>query len=104
MNKRVNQRYDEPAVDGPDYVALVIEWEQTAIPDAIEDQITTPTQLRSSWLVEKSQPVRDRLQPVIARIRPVIARIASAPAAWKAAGAVGVLALVGWGVHRLRAV
>lgn len=86
MDKRVNQRFDEPAVDGPDYVALVIEWEQTAIPNALEDQITRPTEARSGWrqLVDKS-------------------RIAKLPNAWKAASLVGVLALAGWGIHRLRA-
>jgi hypothetical protein len=110
MNKRVNQRFDEPAVDGPDYVALVIEWEQTAIPDAIEDQVTIPTTKPSStWnmIVDKAQPVIDKVQPMIDKmqhkVQPVVTRIAHAPAKWKAAGAVGVLALAGWGIHRLRA-
>ena len=34
-----DEMFDEPGLDGPDYVALVIEWD--ALHDPIEDEVTT---------------------------------------------------------------
>lgn len=72
---------DEPAVeDGPDYVALVIEWDNIA--DELEGQTTSPTEASPA----ATTPVRAH--------RGKLASIA---------GVVGALALVAWGIHRLRA-
>lgn len=80
MEKRSNQD-DDPGVDGPDYVALVIEWDEMA--EALErgpieeiaasDEVTTPIR-------------RPRPMPWIA----------------VALGALGALALARWGIHRYR--
>lgn len=97
MTKRFSDRFDEPAVDGPDYVALVIEWADggvvaEAISDSLEEQVTRPTaRPRTRW-----RKITDTLQPIYTKV-------ADAPVAAKAAGAVGVLALAGWGLRRLRA-
>lgn len=68
------------ADDGPDYVALVIEWDNIA--DELEGQSTSPTEAPAAM----STPPRPR--------RGSLASIA---------GVVGALALVAWGIHRLRA-
>jgi hypothetical protein len=61
------------ALEGPDYVALVIEWDDIA--DTIENEITEKT--------TQVVPQRHRLASVLAGL--------------------GVIALAAWGVHRLRA-
>ncbi len=67
-----------PSLNGPDYVALVIEWEQVA--DDIEPAADTE--------------VTQRIQ------RPPTALLQVAGAML---GAVGAIALAAWGIHRLRA-
>jgi hypothetical protein len=76
MDKRLDE---DPGVDGPDYVALVIEWDEMTDAlergpvDEISDEVTTPLQHRR-------------------------------PLPWIAAalGALGAIALAGWGIHRYR--
>jgi len=76
---KYNDMFDEdPGLEGPDYVALVIDWDMTA--DAIEDELS-----------ETTQPMRKQHTW----------RTASKVAG--VAGALGVLALAGWGVKRLLA-
>jgi hypothetical protein len=73
--------FDEsPALEGPDYVALVIEWDQLA--DRIEGELA-------------AEPTERIVKPF-----PVGAITAIAAAA---ASLLGVFALARWGIHRLRA-
>ena len=73
--------FGEPDLDGPDYVALVIEWQGPV--DEIDDQVTTPHMAPTRW---------QRLVHELSG-----ARVATA------FGALGAIALVGYGIHRLRA-
>lgn len=72
--------FDEnPALDGPDYVALVIEWDELA--DDLDRQLRNEP---SSLIAEPKAPAWPRTLKI-------------------AAGAIGAIALV-WGiVHRIRA-
>jgi len=71
---KYNEIFDEdPGLEGPDYVALVIDWDVTA--DSIEDELADTTQ--------RLRKARDWTQ---------VAAIA---------GAFVVVALAGWGVKRL---
>ena len=71
MEKHLDQDED-PGIDGPDYVALVIEWDAPVVDEmAGSDEVTTRIE-------------RHRLVPWIAA----------------ALGALGALALVRWGIHR----
>lgn len=65
-------------LDGPDYVALVIEW------DGIADDLESQNQ-------QDAQPAAPK-----AVVGPDLAMMG------KVLGALGVLLLAGWGVHRLR--
>jgi hypothetical protein len=78
MDKQDEFFEEEPGLDGPDYVALVIEWDELA--DTIEDEITQKT--------VEPRPVRG------ASLRWMVG------AAIALVGAIGVLT---WGIHRLRA-
>lgn len=75
---RTDRSYDDPGLEGPDYVALVIEWD--GIADALEDEITT---------------------------RNEAPRLARKPHTWQPAfavlGVIGVLLLARWTIHHLRA-
>jgi hypothetical protein len=64
---------EEPGIEGPDYVALVIEWDQLA--DAIQDEL----------IEEPTRPIRK--PPDLLAI---------------VAGVLGAVALVIWGARRLR--
>jgi hypothetical protein len=72
---------EDPGLDGPDYVSLVIEWDRIA--DSLEDELAA------------DQPQPPPPSPIVLPhpLRVVVA----------AAGALGALALAAWGVHRLRA-
>lgn len=71
---KYNESFDEdPGLDGPDYVALVIDWDVTE--DSIDDE-----------LADTTQPLR------VPRDWTKVAAIA---------GAAVVVALAGWGVKRL---
>lgn len=67
--------FDEPGETGPDYVALVIEWED------MEDEVTVVTARPMNKL-----PASSTLLSVVI-----------------GAGAIGALLLARWGIHRLRA-
>lgn len=71
---------DDPGLEGPDYVALVIEWDQIA--ETIEDELagTTTERLPRPRPPEAAHP-----------LRVVVA----------AAGALGALALAAWGYRRV---
>ena len=71
---------DEPGLAGPDYVALVIEWDQLA--DSIENAIEQRTRP-----LPQAVP-RPRVKPLRALI---------------AIGMLGAITFAAWGVHRLRA-
>lgn len=71
-----NLSEDDPGLDGPDYVALVIEW---------DDQDDAET------LVEAERPATPPRRTVTSR------RIAAVM------GALGALLLAAWGIRRLRA-
>jgi len=72
---KYNSIFDEdPGLEGPDYVALVIDWDVTA--DSIEDEL----------LGDTTQPLRMRR-----RWKTAAAVV----------GALGVIGLAGWGVKRL---
>jgi hypothetical protein len=80
MDKASNQMFgEEVALEGPDYVALVIEWD--GIADELENEITG----RNAAAIPQPQAAR--------QVGPTALLL----------GALGVLALVGWGIHRLRA-
>lgn len=64
---------ENPSLDGPDYVALVIEWDQ------LDNQIT-----------QVSKPP-SRTPKALLQVGGVVA------------GALGAIALAAWGIHRLRA-
>lgn len=64
---------ESPALEGPDYVALIIEWE----PD---EQITQEMTPPRAWHVPRS-----------------LLQVAGA-----VVGAVGAIALTAWGLHKLR--
>ncbi|HEX7839593.1 MAG TPA: hypothetical protein VF469_19090 [Kofleriaceae bacterium] len=74
-----NPGEDVPRLDGPDYVALVIEWN-----DAEKDQSVTPTGGETS-----SEPA-----PRVSTARTIAAVL----------GALGALFVAAWGLRRLRAV
>ncbi len=67
---------EDPGIDGPDYVALVIEWDEIA--NTIEDEVTTER--------KAVPPARNPLRGIAAM----------------ALGALGVIAAAVWGVRRLR--
>ncbi|MGN6109089.1 MAG: hypothetical protein ACTHU0_28545 [Kofleriaceae bacterium] len=68
--------------DDPDYVALVVEWNDVIDPmEALENEIAT----------QLAEPPPPRRRAIVMR------RIATA------LGAIGVLVLAGWGIHKLRA-
>jgi hypothetical protein len=73
---------ENPAVDGPDYVALVIEWD--------DDEDVT--------FVAHSDRFADNGPDAPADLVPHRARTIAT-----VVGALGVLALVGWGWHRVTA-
>lgn len=75
MDKQ-DQFFEEPGLDGPDYVALVIEWDELA--DQIENEITEQNRV------------------------PVAPRTNARTLVVAALGALGVLG-VAWAIHRLRA-
>ncbi len=74
-----NPREDVPGLDGPDYVALVIEWNDTE-----KDQGVTPT---------RGEPPSEPGPPV-STARSIAAVL----------GALGALFVAAWGLRRLRAV
>ena len=78
MDKHEEFFDEEPGLDGPDYVALVIEWDELA--DQIENEIAAET----------TTP--------IARPKLRVGRLVAA-----AAGTLGAIGLAAWGIHRLRA-
>ncbi len=71
---------DDPGLDGPDYVALVIEWDELA--GTLKSEIST----------EQLVP-QDRAFARSLTLRPIAAAV----------GAIGVILAAAWGVHRLRA-
>jgi hypothetical protein len=78
MHNSSTEIFDEsPALEGPDYVALVIEWDQLA--DRIEGEL-------------EAEPTERIVKPF------PLGAIAAA-----AASLLGVFALARWGIHRLRA-
>ncbi|MBA3458811.1 MAG: hypothetical protein H0T46_02540 [Deltaproteobacteria bacterium] len=64
---------ENPSLDGPDYVALVIEWDD------------------SDYQVTKVTKAPSRTPKALLQVGGVVV-----------AGALGALALVAWGIHRLR--
>lgn len=70
---------DKLSTDGPDYVALVIEWEDAAQPFRVDSDITVP--------IASVRRVRNYSLPSFART---------------ALGALGVLLVARWGLRRLR--
>ncbi|MDQ3367450.1 MAG: hypothetical protein M3680_18670 [Myxococcota bacterium] len=85
MQNPRNRPDEDPSLDGPDYVALVIEWDEIA--DDLEDEITQRTPTPGSFL-PAAGPARTPA-PSFAPIGKVL-------------GALGVLLLARWGVRRLR--
>ena len=75
---------EDPGIDGPDYVALVIEWPDDAAAQVSEvtDEVTRPTPMT--------------------RVR-ALARTLAAHKTAAAFGAAMLVALAAWGVHRHRA-
>jgi len=76
MNKYNHPGHVDPGLEGPDYVALVIEWDEPVMLDALDDAVTLET-------TAVRPPLPSLLAPIVATM-----------------GAV-VFAL--WGIHRLRA-
>ena len=74
-----NPREDVAGLDGPDYVALVIEWN-----DEEEDRVATPTRREAS-----PEPARRT-----SKTRTIAAVL----------GALSALVVAAWGLRRLRAV
>ncbi len=86
MQNPRNQPDEDPRLDGPDYVALVIEWDEIA--DDLEDQVTQRIPTPGSFLPAGASAMRTPV-PSFAPIGKVL-------------GALGVLVLARWGVRRLR--
>lgn len=86
MDNRTTHSYDDPGLEGPDYVSLVIEWDEIA--DNLEDEITT----------------RNQAPHVAPQVATPIAR---SPRNWgpiaAGLGAVGAVLLGRWAIHHLRA-
>ncbi|HEU0032081.1 MAG TPA: hypothetical protein VFQ53_15715 [Kofleriaceae bacterium] len=91
MDKQNRTFDDEPGLDGPDYVALVIEWDEIA--DTIEDEITQKNQLPLAATAEPARPVS----------LGAMAKHALHSNVGKAIGALAALVIARWGIRRLRA-
>ncbi len=74
---------EDPGIDGPDYVALVIEWPEDAATEEISDEVTRPT-------------------AQVGGLR-ALARAVSLHKVAAAFGAAVVVALAAWRVRRHRA-
>lgn len=79
MNKFNQPSYVDPGLEGPDYVALVIEWDEPVVLEELEDAPTLETRA-------VRPPMPDLLAPLA-----------------KAAAAIGAVVFALWGIHRLRA-
>lgn len=77
----LDQFDEDPGIDGPDYVSLVIEWPEEAATMEVTDEVTHPTRMT--------------------RVRALTRTLAM----HKTAAALGALAVayVAWRVHRHRA-
>ncbi len=70
---------DVPGLDGPDYVALVIEWSDPDDPDNVASLVSSERFLEPPQAAIPGRAIAAAL------------------------GALGALALAVWGIHRLRA-
>jgi hypothetical protein len=78
----MNLTHEDPGLDGPDYVALVIEWEDQEWEDQEWEDQDEVTAVMSS-----PEPDREGMGRKVATML----------------GALGALALATWGLRRLRA-
>jgi len=86
---------DGPGLPGPDYVALVIEWDELA--NALEGEREPEPEIMNE---------RETVTEIPSERRPALAmRITDHPlrALAAAIGALGLLVFSVWGIHRLRA-
>jgi hypothetical protein len=79
MNKYNQPSHVDPGLEGPDYVALVIEWDEPVILEELEDAVTLET-----------RPIRPPMPSLLAPVAKGIA-------------AIGAVVFALWGIHRLRA-
>ncbi|HEY5935754.1 MAG TPA: hypothetical protein VIU61_13995, partial [Kofleriaceae bacterium] len=71
--------YVDPGLEGPDYVALVIEWDEPIVLEELDNAVTIETKA-------VRPPVPDLFAPLA-----------------KGAAAIGAVVFALWGIHRLRA-
>jgi hypothetical protein len=69
-----------PDLEGPDYVALVIEWDD-------DEDVTFVSAVES---LDSGEPERTQIRPIVRTVASIV-------------GLLGVLALASWGLHRLTA-
>jgi len=79
MNKFNPPSFRDPGLEGPDYVALVIEWDEPVMSDRLEDEVTIETK-------PVHVPMRNPLTPFV-----------------KSIGAIAALGFAVWGLRRLSA-
>lgn len=79
MNKYNQPGNADPGLEGPDYVALVIEWDEPVVVEELDDAVTLET-----------KPVRPEMPTLLSPFT-------------KGLAAIGALAFAIWGIHRLRA-
>ncbi|MEJ7602155.1 MAG: hypothetical protein WKG01_29935 [Kofleriaceae bacterium] len=71
MKKFDQPMFGDPGLEGPDYVALVIEWDEAVVREPLEDAVTSPMQV-----------VRPSLSSLLAPFKkPVVAALAGAAVA-----------------------
>jgi hypothetical protein len=79
MNKYNQSSYVDPGLEGPDYVALVIEWDEPIVHAELDDAVTLET-------AAVHAPMPDLFAPLV-----------------KGIAAFGAVVFALWGIHRLRA-
>ena len=79
MNKYNSPSHVDPGLEGPDYVALVIEWDEPVVVEELDDAVTLET-----------KPVRPAVPNLMTPFT-------------KGLAALGALVFALWGIHRLRA-
>jgi hypothetical protein len=82
---------EDPSIDGPEYVALVIEWDELA--GTLESKLAGPAEEQRDLPEPQTPPIARRLS---GRVSPVVAALG-------AFGTLGVILAAVWGIRRLRA-
>ena len=65
MNKFNQPMFGDPGLEGPDYVALVIEWDEAVVREPLEDAVTIQTRAARPSLAAVLAPFK---KPVVAAL------------------------------------